>query len=69
MQEMPQYCMYIYCPVTPRAGWETTGAMTNTFEEISPFSICLSLSFYILPFQPKQHQLVGLTTLKLSIRA
>lgn len=27
--------MYSYCPVTPKAGWETTRAMMNTFEEIS----------------------------------
>lgn len=66
---MPQFCTYICCPVTPRAGWRGTGAMTSTFEEISPFSICFSLSFSILPFQPHQHQLLGLTTLKLSICA
>lgn len=66
---MPQFCTYICCPVTPRAGWRGTGAMTNTFEEISPVSICFSLSFSTLPFQPHQHQLLGLTTLKLSICA
>lgn len=61
--------IYIYCPVIPSAGRETTRAMTITFEEIFPFCICLSLSFHILPSQPHQRQWVGLTTLKLSIHA
>lgn len=47
----------------------TLKAMTNTFEEIRPFFICLSYFFYILPPYPDQHESVDLTTLKFSIHA
>lgn len=50
LHKMFQYFRYIYWPVTPRAQWEATEAMANTFEEINLFcSVGLSLSFHTLP--------------------
>lgn len=57
MQEVPQYQR------KATAGWDSTRAMTNAFEEIWPFfHFSFIVFFYILPSQPHQHQSVGLTT-------